>query len=351
MVHLSQANHPDLAKYTALGKSSTSAAGFCTVRDILIPKLAVSAVSVHCIMLISDLLVQASFQQVCLRRTAILKALRALVADSISFVQQPTAVALSTLIVAEYRAGNTVAARCHGNALQAWFVTHGGFDVIEDFSMTMQVSLLMVLTVFNVTVLSVKSHFDKALERFEMPRGGKIDLLGRYAFAAGEGPQIALLYILSSVKEQPDGCFHRRIRRSLARNVNWAVGPLILVVAEVSKEILPPTWRLSAARAAEFVQMLSFATRSTRTAVVQYLVDTLHGRSTTPIDVDGLKGEIRRGWAKSVYSSDSNESKKSAAGLLLDISIDTKLRPGNAWPRCPMWLPPGSSCPVRVGAK
>lgn len=326
----------DLAQYTVMGKFSSNTPEFCAVREILLPKLAVSTLSVQCLMLISDVLIKASSYQLCRRRTAILRTVQAMVGNYTSFLQQSTAVALSTLIVAECRAGNTGAARCHANALRTWIIAHGGLAVLGTFSTTMQVSLLMVLTYFNTSIFSTRAHFDKALKRLNLPRGQPIPSLEKYIYVADTGPQTALLYVLNLVLQHPKTGFHDRLRRQTAQCTKLAPGGLILIVAKIIEETFAGEERFSVVQAVEFVQLLSFATESTRTAVLVHLVDTLLGRTSGLVDVQALKEEIRHGYMKSLESSDDSGRKASATGLTLNVDTGTDSCSKRS-PRCLIW--------------
>lgn len=345
---MASADRTDLLKFV-------SGNAFCPIRDVIVPKLAVTPAMVQCLMLISDLSIEANNQVICLRRVGMLNCLRALAHVDTIFAQESTAITLATAIVAEYRTGNVAAARHHGAALRQWLDLRGGYHMMEKLPVSTQVGLLIVFTYFDLPILQTRSSFSDALQRFEVPRGCRIEWLQKYIYIGSDGPQIALLYVLNFLLADADPFTLSLLEEKVGAAVDLAPGALISLIfeAQANSRAAAKDNSLSAAKTIEFVQMLSFATIRTRTAVVNSLVQTLSGQVSTVVDREVLKDEMCYRWMRTLRAHAAVRNDSAAlpsircvpsrgSGWILDLTLETdEVMAESAQtrrPKCPMWV-------------
>lgn len=318
-------------------------------------------------MLIVDLSLQTSAYSVCERRVVILHKLQRLVEHSDAFKQPSTAVALATLIVAEYRAGNLEAAKCHGSGLQRWMHVNGGLREVDSHSLDLRIGILNVFTYFDLPVITTKARLSQALYNMRLPTGHSVPNLKQHLYPIGEGQQVSVLYIMNLLLECGMPAFQSTLEHRVLKNDHLASGAMIYLIATTAEEHPPETKFATPLRigdVVEFVHLLSFAGKSWRTTVVRYLSSVLQGAPPTPVNMERLKEDIQKGWLRSrcqevtpshrryarcqslpLENADgmAPESHKAQPHLLrtIDVSIDNRFCPfkstaGQDALKCPM---------------
>jgi hypothetical protein len=317
---------------------------------------------VQCLMLISDTVVKADNSSKYLRRMAICRHLREQVQRPIEFGQPSVAMTLATAICAEYRSGDIEAAKCHGRALQNWFFAGGGFNTMADLSLPNQIGLLVIFTSFDISIFQDENDLESALSRFRLPTGRRAARLMNFVFASGEGPQIALLYILNRLLEHCLTDPFRAFEYGVFGETKIAPGALIFMVAQLfGRRTVDHKPSFCGLEATEFVQLLSFASKTTRTCLVRFLSETLCGRHSDDVELEDVKDEIRQQWTRRHSADMSNESYREASNpslnhgqtsdrlpWTLDVSIDSAVCPFSGSGdvielRCPMRVRSSSS--------
>ena len=236
-------------------------------------------------MLIVDLSLKLSTDTVCERRLVVLHKLQKLVEHSDTFRKPSTAVALATLIVAEYRAGNLEAAKCHGSGLQRWMHVNGGLRNVDNHSLHLRIGILNVFTYFDLPIITSKARLSHALRRMRLPTGRRMPNLQHYFCPMGEGQQVSILYIMNLLLEFGMPAFQSALEYRILKNDRLAPGAMIYLIMTTAEE--HPTESTSASplricNVVEFVHLLSFAGKSSRTAVVKYLSSVLQGCAPSP---------------------------------------------------------------------
>lgn len=323
-------------------------------------------------MLIVDLSLKVSADLLCERRVMVLHKLQKLVERSDTFRKTSTATALATLIVAEYRSGNLEAAKCHGSGLQRWIHVNGGFRNVDIQGLHLRIGILNVFTYFDLPVITSKAKLSDALSRIRLPTGHSTPNLKQYLCPIGEGQQVSILYIMNLLLECSMPAFQSALERRVQQNDLLAPGAMIYLIMTTADEHPPEGTSaspLSIANVVEFVHLLSFAGKSSRTAVVRYLSSVLQGNMPTPVNMDNLREEIKGGWLRSrcqevtsshrryarcqsvplEYAGGETDSNSPASSqppqphLLrtIDVSIETAFCPfsgktGNLALKCPM---------------
>lgn len=253
-------------------------------------------------MLIVDLSLKLSHRSVCERRVVVLHRLQRLVENSVTFKETSTAVALATLIVAEYRSGNLEAAKCHGSGLQRWMHVNGGLRAIDNYGIHLRIGILNVFTYFDLPVITNKARLSYALSRMRLPTGHSMPKLRQYFYPIGEGQQVSILYIMNLLLECGMSEFQSVLEHRVLKNGRLAAGAIIYLIATTAEAYPPDAMSsspLNICNVVEFVHLLSFAGKSSRTAVVRYLSSVLQGCKPTPVNMESLKEEIHKGWLMS----------------------------------------------------
>lgn len=226
-----------------------------------------------------------------------MRMLREIVREEEMYMQQSTAVTLATLIVAEYRAGDIAAAKCHATGLQVWINFHGGYDFINTLNFFAGICLLNTFVYFDFNIFHSKEALGRALVRMELPCGSVLPGLSRYFSIQDSGSQATVLYLLNLISVMNIPGFVEQLQDQVHDNSYMAPGAMLYIIAKCLFQL--GQWQaLQSGKTIEFVRLLSFAKTKTRLAVLDFLSQNLIGTKPMPIDFEVAKEEIRLAWTK-----------------------------------------------------
>lgn len=263
-----------------------------------------SAPLVQCILLISDYASRATPLTIESRRGQAIQQIRSTLLQPETHALPATAVAIATLIVAEYRGGEMDAVQFHCRGLKSWVDARGGLDIIDAHFDPFTIMALMVAFVyFDVPLFDSTEELDAALDRLELLPVSTQETpatLKKYCFPSELGSQVAVLYVLSTVQQLGLDDVFAELAYRLETSAPVAPGAMLYMVVSAAWRYRRSHAALSTCRIAEFVSLLSLAPARARRRMLGGLSRRLTGTEMADrpiIPLEELRDEIRNAWA------------------------------------------------------
>jgi hypothetical protein len=275
------------------------------------------------VLLISSLSHRANANTISRRRNQIIYELRRMLLDPVKHPLPDTAVAISTLMAAEWRAGEVGAVAFHAKGLKAWIDTQGGLGELDRrFNHFTVMSLLSICIHCSVPIFDSETALDEALLRFWLPFFDPDPLpenMRKYAYVHHIGSQIAVLYVLSMLKLLGLEKVISDIASRLPPTRSLPSGSMMYTVMAAVEPVRGSGFRyevLSTQRIIEFVFLLAHLSCEKRENVLQRLADQLTGESPGGgygIDLEGCPAPRQQlNWLDQQYQADIKHQVRTA---------------------------------------
>ena len=275
---------------------------FCPVRDYGIPVIAGDSTFLQFYLLIAEVAVRAPQTTILSRRATIYLKLREIVAKEGSRGSDSSLVLLAGLASTESRLGNVGLAHTHYEAATRWVNMRGGLKTLHDMYFAHGLGIVRCFVQQGMALFNDEKSVVLALRRLRLSKGTLVDArLWKYLESGHESrQQIANLHMLNMVMSNEPADFIKELV-AMTTGSGERLTPSALQFMILTCAFRVGRWHgkkpaIRSWETIEFVELISYASVSTRRIVVESMHAWLTGVHCPEVDMQAVKEDIARGW-------------------------------------------------------